>query len=344
MALVDWTKPKREARVAPESRKKLPKIRRPSASASAVQGPGTSGSGSAKGKDEEAAKPKPKLKRQLTKKLTKKFSRYFSRQSFVMTSDLAGAGAGAGAGGGNGGAGVASRGEEFYHEKDVTELVDPKYRKRWYVISPDGSFRKTWDMVQALALFYLALLVPIRVGYSVSTYGAPYIIDFALEAYFYVDFVINFVTGFENVEDHGKVIYDPSMIARHYLQTWCVVDFLGLLPVDLSLRISEGRFACSFREGGCWEGEGGPSGASAGTAGASENSSAQLLKMFKLLRLFSLIKLLRLFRISKLMERYQVSGADHGWLPPADTSIPTLPTHSGGTRQALAAEKLEPMH
>ena len=174
----------------------------------------------------------------------------------------------------------------------MTEIVDPKYSERWYVILPDGNFRKSWDMIQALALFYLALLVPIRVGYDINAHGTPYTIDFSLEVYFIIDFVLNFITAYENSEDHGRIITMPSMIASNYAKTWMVVDFLGLLPIDLALRISQGRFVCSFNNDGCSEED-------------EANSSAQLLKLFKLLRLFRLIKLLRLVRIAQLVERYQ---------------------------------------
>ena len=107
-----------------------------------------------------------------------------------------------------------------------------------------------------------------------------------------MDFALNFVTGYENKEDHGKIVTDGGMIARNYARTWMVIDLLGILPVDLSLKISQGRFRCSFDEGGCPE-------------QSEESNSAQLLKLFKLLRLFRLIKLLRLVRIGKLIERYQ---------------------------------------
>lgn len=107
-----------------------------------------------------------------------------------------------------------------------------------------------------------------------------------------MDFALNFVTGYENKEDHGKIVTDGGMIARNYAMTWMVIDLLGILPVDLSLKISQGRFRCSFDEGGCPE-------------QSEESNSAQLLKLFKLLRLFRLIKLLRLVRIGKLIERYQ---------------------------------------
>ena len=182
--------------------------------------------------------------------------------------------------------------QEFYHERDVTEIEDPKYKRRWYIISPDRPFRKSWDLFQALALFYLALLVPVRVGYDVNVKGAPYLFDFNLELYFMIDFVLNFFTGYENADDHGKIITEPKMIAMNYCQSWMLVDLLGLLPVDLSIRISQKRFRCSFQQDGC--------------DAEDDQNSAQLFKLFKLLRLFRLIKLLRLIRINKLIERYQV--------------------------------------
>lgn len=35
----------------------------------------------------------------------------------------------------------------------------------------------------------------------------------------------------------GKNIMEHSMIVKHYLQTWFVIDFLAILPIDIAIRI-----------------------------------------------------------------------------------------------------------
>ena len=138
------------------------------------------------------------------------------------------------------------------------------------------------------------MVVPFRVGYRQPAEGAWYVVDLLIDIYFYVDVVLNFHTGYVDPDDEERVIYEPWAIARKYARTWLSIDIVACLPIDLVIRVSEGRLLCSMAAGGCAEDE----------SGASD-SSGQLLRLFKLLRLFRLMKLLRLARITRLFERYQ---------------------------------------
>ena len=180
-----------------------------------------------------------------------------------------------------------------------------RYERRWYSIDPEGSFRSNWDLAQAIILAYIALTVPFRVGLKQPAEGGWYVLDLIIDLYFYVDVVLNFVTGFEesepdeaidgSLDDAGRVVYDPAAIAKHYARTWLLIDVVACLPIDIVIRVSEDRFVCSMSSGGCPTAE----------IGEEDDSSGQLLRMFKMLRLFRLMKLLRLVKIMRLMERYQ---------------------------------------
>ena len=169
-----------------------------------------------------------------------------------------------------------------------------RYRKRWYSIDPNAGFRGKWDVTQAAILIYVAMVVPFRVGYRQPAEGAWYVVDLLIDIYFYVDVVLNFHTGYVDPDDEERVIYEPWAIARKYARTWLSIDIGACLPIDLGIRISEGRLLCSMAAGGC-----------AGEESSTSDSSGQLLRLFKLLRLFRLMKLLRLARIARLFERYQ---------------------------------------
>ena len=71
------------------------------------------------------------------------------------------------------------------------------YKRRPFIISPNTSFRKVWDLVQAIFLFYLSFFVPLRVAYDIDVEGASYQFDFAVDMFFYLDLLLNFITGFE---------------------------------------------------------------------------------------------------------------------------------------------------
>lgn len=160
-----------------------------------------------------------------------------------------------------------------------------------WIILPNCGFRKVWDCIQAFILIITAIIVPYRVGFAVTSYGIYYIVESLMDVYFWCDMVLNFLTAFEDPENQNKLVTDHKAIARHYLAGWLIPDALGCLPMDLVLRLQNGRFLCSFNMDGC--------------TGSSASTSGQLFKLFKLLRLFRLMKLLRLIRIKRLLERYQ---------------------------------------
>mmetsp|Transcript_34427 Transcript_34427/g.41595 ORF Transcript_34427/g.41595 Transcript_34427/m.41595 type:complete len:757 (-) Transcript_34427:134-2404(-) len=168
---------------------------------------------------------------------------------------------------------------------------DHLYTNSSYVITPDATFRKTWDCMQALILCFTAIIVPFRVGFNYFSTGALYWIELLVDLYFWIDIVLNFVTAYENQEDHGRLVTYVPAIAYNYLCTWFLPDLAGCLPIDLMYRIQEKKFTCSLTSSGCQN--------------VSSPSSSQLFKMFKLLRMFRMMKLLRLFRISRLLARYQ---------------------------------------
>ena len=175
---------------------------------------------------------------------------------------------------------------------ELARRVD-RYRKRWYSIDPNAGFRGKWDVMQTAILLYVALVVPFRVGYRQPAEGPWYVVDLLFDIYFYVDVVLNFLTGYVDPDDEERVVYEPWAIAREYARTWLSIDIVACLPIDLIIRISEGRLLCSMAAGGCTGGD------------SASDTSGQLLRLFKLLRLFRLMKLLRLARIARLFERYQ---------------------------------------
>lgn len=194
----------------------------------------------------------------------------------------------------------------FWKEKGsdhVTVATDPsdlKYvRRHWWILRPNGHFRKTWDAVQGVILIYVALVVPFRVGRAflprpetessgerfphnrrelqrglgcahymrcrpdfraplrldVQVTGGAHIFDTCIDAYWWLDLLLNFITGaapmfvvappschaarltlrpslparlppppaFETNKSIGdemvtRIVFDPKIIATHYLR------------------------------------------------------------------------------------------------------------------------------
>ena len=49
----------------------------------------------------------------------------------------------------------------------------------------------------------------------------------------------------------GKLVTDPELIYRRYIKSWFLIDFVSVLPVDISMKIIEKQFVCSFYMEGC---------------------------------------------------------------------------------------------
>ena len=163
----------------------------------------------------------------------------------------------------------------------------PEQKLPWYVMRPDTPFRRCWDISQAFILLYLAVMVPLRVGYDVAPKGVAFAVEFFVDCYFYVDIVFNFVTAIESSD--GELISDMRLIRRSYLRSWFTIDLLACLPVDLAIHIQSGTFVCSWTS----------------CEGKEVSSSASLVRIIRILRLTRLMKLLRLTRMRRLFERYQ---------------------------------------
>ena len=59
---------------------------------------------------------------------------------------------------------------------------DPKV---WF-IHPEGKFRKTWDTFQAVLLIYVAISVPVRIGFNINNeyYSGEWFLELFVDAYF----------------------------------------------------------------------------------------------------------------------------------------------------------------
>mmetsp|Transcript_932 Transcript_932/g.3507 ORF Transcript_932/g.3507 Transcript_932/m.3507 type:complete len:884 (+) Transcript_932:248-2899(+) len=184
--------------------------------------------------------------------------------------------------------------------EDESERGKKLQGRNKYVLDPTTDFKKGWDIFQACALCFIAVVVPYRVGFKVPATGPIYWVELAIDLYFVFDVFLNFVTGYWD-PDLKKTILDHQLIAKHYIKSWFVVDLMAIIPIDMTLRILDGDFVCSLAIGGCSS-----EGVSPGDEVDNQTGSAgQLVRLVKLLRLFRLLKLLRLVRLARIFERYQ---------------------------------------
>ena len=154
---------------------------------------------------------------------------------------------------------------------------------------PEGTgwgvqFRKAWDITQVGVLLYVAIMVPLRIGFRLDPLtpcDAMFWLELCVDIYFWFDIVLNFRTAYrDDSTGHALLVVDLKLIRNKYLKSWFSVDIVSCLPityVDLLL--------------------------GSGTCGGNRQSTD--IKILKVLRLMRIAKLLRLARIKRLIERLE---------------------------------------
>lgn len=166
--------------------------------------------------------------------------------------------------------------EDENHVEEAKERMPPQFCKCFIIIHPYSVFRRYWDVCIMMFLFYLCVSVPFMISFGQDPSHGMGIFDRIVDAIFAADIVLNFMTG---ITVNGKVNLQPDAIAKDYLTTFFVIDFISAIPVDEIIRYTE--------------------------AGGGQNSlyrTSKFLKIFKLLRLLKLFRVLRMNRILSRLE------------------------------------------
>ena len=129
-------------------------------------------------------------------------------------------------------------------------------------------------MASIVFLVFVSFTVPSRIGFSIEldTWGVYFLLDIIVDLFFISDIFLNFRTAYW--KSNGTIEVDLSLIARHYVKTWFVIDVVSSLPLGYAAFILPdliGRESSAF-------------------------------KAFRMIRLF---KLLRLVRLKRILRKYQ---------------------------------------
>jgi len=129
---------------------------------------------------------------------------------------------------------------------------------RW-IIDPQTEYKIAWDVFLGILTVASVVLVPLQMGLELDT-PAWEAVDLTFTAFFFLDILANFRTAFVN--DNGVHDTLPAHIARNYLRSWFLIDFVSTAPIEY-------------------------------LAGSAS-------KMARLIRLFRILKLFRLFKLKRL--------------------------------------------
>jgi hypothetical protein len=143
-----------------------------------------------------------------------------------------------------------------------------------YVIMPNWTFKKLWSAVIQIILIYTAIYVPFKLSFIQVGTKMPFwdTVDTIVDILFICDLFVNFLAAYERRE--GTYETRPKKIARKYLHSWFIIDFIACIPVDL--------FEPIFLSGD-----------------NSDLDVKSISRLSKLPRLYRLVRLIRLFRLFK---------------------------------------------
>lgn len=161
-------------------------------------------------------------------------------------------------------------------------------RARW-LFFPKSDSLNAWDTLLAVLVIYVAMMEPIRVGFTLETdrtsdvFGGLYWFELVVDLLFIADLFVCFRTCFVVIDEWQNqfLIQDPVEIKNVYLRSWFFLDLIAVFPMAYILEIYE-------------------------EATPGERLSPNDKNVLKfVLRLIRLTKLIRLRRISDLMGRLE---------------------------------------
>ena len=149
---------------------------------------------------------------------------------------------------------------------------------------PDSKFKLFWDTIMVFLLIYTATLLPYRMCFSdLQTYFWQQF-DISIDFVFFLDVLINFNSVIYSKNE--VLIFNRWIIAKEYLKSWFIIDFLSCLPIEYLDQTSS-------------------------TSSSKYNQFLRILKVskvYRFIRIVRLLKLLKYFRVhimqSSFMQDY----------------------------------------
>jgi hypothetical protein len=156
-------------------------------------------------------------------------------------------------------------------ERELRNLkVQKKVGVRFPPLHPGKGPRVGWDIVLLLVILYCCVMIPVDLGLGVL-HGSPWeSIDLCILFFFSVDIVLNFNTCFYN--GYGNLETRRCEIAKKYMSSWFILDFLSTFPWDAMLS--------SF-----------------------DTKGTMLMRLPRIVKMLRLARLMRLARVQEILQR-----------------------------------------
>eukprot|EP00940_MAST-03C_sp_MAST-3C-sp2_P000337 g337.t1 len=142
-----------------------------------------------------------------------------------------------------------------------------------------STVRLVWDICSVLALFHVAVMLPLQIGYMLDPEGFFLYLDICIDIFFCIDVIINLRTSY--LRDDGTEETSGKEIAKSYLRGFFFIDLASSVPLDRFLVDNDGLENLKAAKG------------------------LKAGKILKIARMLRIAKLLRLVRIQKVIARLE---------------------------------------
>lgn len=143
-----------------------------------------------------------------------------------------------------------------------------------WIIMPDNSFKRFFDVIVALIIIYSAIVLPYNIAFEDTESNSEEIIDNVFNAILFVDIIINFFSAYVDNEDN--IVKNRKRIVKTYLKTWFIIDLLSVLPINYFFQQTTAKYNA-------------------------------LLRLSRIPKLYRLIRLTKLFRMIKILKKGNVN-------------------------------------
>ncbi|XP_031494689.1 potassium channel AKT1-like isoform X1 [Nymphaea colorata] len=106
-----------------------------------------------------------------------------------------------------------------------------------FIISPYDRHYRAWEIFLILLVVYSAWVSPFEFGFLNEAKGHLAVFDNVVNAFFAVDIVMTFFVAYID-RDTYLLIDDHQKIARKYLLSWFILDFISTIPLELGRLLS----------------------------------------------------------------------------------------------------------
>ena len=90
-----------------------------------------------------------------------------------------------------------------------------------------------WDLLIMAFSMFNCITVPVKVAFDPKELESPFYetLNYFIDSFFFMDILVSFRTII--YDKTNEEVYDALKIAREYLSTTFIIDFLATFPFDL---------------------------------------------------------------------------------------------------------------